>query len=131
MLPSDAEHVLVVDDEASIRILVHAILSREGYRVLDASDPWEALGVAETHPIGLLLTDVAMPRMNGYDTARRMRQESWGGQVMLVAMTGWGRDIDKRRSQEAGFDEHLVKPIEMDALEMILKKSQAASVRTA
>src|SRR5262249_40878261 len=85
--PSDAEHVLVVDDEASVRTLVHAILSREGYRVLDASDPWEALGVAETHPIGLLLTDVAMPRMNGYELA--MRVESVRPETRVLFMSAY------------------------------------------
>jgi two-component system, cell cycle sensor histidine kinase and response regulator CckA len=72
MMPSAAEHVLVVDDEASVRTLVQDILSREGYPVLDAGDPWEALDVAETHRIGLLLTDVLMPRMNGYELAMRV-----------------------------------------------------------
>ena len=72
MMSSAAEHVLVVDDEPSMRTLVQAILSREGYTVLDAGDPWEALDVAETHRIGLLLTDVSMPRMNGYELAMRV-----------------------------------------------------------
>jgi len=72
MVPSATEPVLVVDDEASMRTLVQEILAREGYPVLNAGDPWEALGVAETHQIGLLLTDVSMPRMNGYELAMRI-----------------------------------------------------------
>src|SRR5262245_60744322 len=84
MLPS-AEHVLVVDDEASVRTLVQAILSREGYRVLDSGDPWEALGVAERHPIDLLLTDVSMPRMNGYELA--MRIESMRPETKVLFMS--------------------------------------------
>ena len=71
-MPPAAEHVLVVDDEAGVRTLVRDILSNEGYPVLHAGDPWEALGVAETHQIGLLLTDVSMPRMNGYELAMRI-----------------------------------------------------------
>ena len=87
MQPSAAEHVLVVDDEASVRTLVQAILSREGYRVLDSGDPWEALGVAETHPIDLLLTDVSMPRMNGYELA--MRIESMRPQTKVLFMSAY------------------------------------------
>lgn len=72
MMPSAAAHVLVVDNEPSVRTLVQAILSREGYTVLDTGDPWEALDLARTHRIALLLTDVSMPRMNGYELAMRV-----------------------------------------------------------
>ena len=82
---SEAEHVLVVDDEEGVRTVVQAILSREGYRVLDASDPWEALGVAETHPIGLLLTDVSMPRMNGYELAMRIESLRPDAKVLFMS----------------------------------------------
>jgi two-component system cell cycle sensor histidine kinase/response regulator CckA len=87
MLPSAAERVLVVDDEANVRTLVHAILSREGYSVLNAGDPWEAIGVAATHPIDLLLTDVSMPRMNGYELA--MRIESMRPDTKVLFMSAY------------------------------------------
>src|SRR5262252_10297659 len=79
------EAVLVVDDEASMRTIVQEILAREGYLVLNAGDPWEALGVAETQQIGLLLTDVSMPRMNGYELA--MRIESLRPETKVLFMS--------------------------------------------
>ena len=63
--------------------------------------------------------------MNGYDVARRIRQQPWGRDVILVALTGWGQDEDRRRSKEAGFNFHIVKPVELSALETLLADSQA------
>jgi PAS domain S-box-containing protein len=123
-LQSD-RRVLVADDNEDSAQSLAMMLKMMGSDTKTAHDGVEALEVGAAFEPHLVLLDIGMPRMNGYDTARRMRQERWGGSAMLVAMTGWGRDIDKRRSQEAGFDEHLVKPIEMEALEMILKKTQA------
>jgi CheY-like chemotaxis protein len=60
--------------------------------------------------------------LNGYEVARRIRQESWGKNMKLVALTGWGQEEDKRRSIEAGFDHHLTKPMEPTALEVLLKE---------
>jgi CheY-like chemotaxis protein len=68
----------------------------------------------------VVLLDIGMPRLNGYDAARRIRQEPWGAGVVLVALTGWGQEEDRRRSQAAGFDLHLVKPLEPAALEKLL-----------
>jgi len=79
------EAVLVVDDEASMRTIVQEILVREGYSVFNAGDPWEALGVVETQQIGLLLTDVSMPRMNGYELA--MRIESLRPETKVLFMS--------------------------------------------
>jgi len=87
MVPPTADPVLVVDDELSVRTLVGEILTREGYPVLKAGDPWEALGVAETRQIGLLLTDVSMPRMNGYELA--MRIESMRPETKVLFMSAY------------------------------------------
>jgi two-component system cell cycle sensor histidine kinase/response regulator CckA len=85
MMPSAEEPVLVVDDEATVRTLVRDILSNEGYPVLHAGDPWEALGVAEAHRIGLLLTDVSMPRMNGYELAMRVESMRPAAKVLFMS----------------------------------------------
>ncbi len=85
MALSVAESVLVVDDEPAVRALVQDILSREGYPILDAGGPWEALGVAEARPVGLLLTDVVMPEMNGYELA--MRVESVRPETKVLFMS--------------------------------------------
>jgi DNA-binding response OmpR family regulator len=58
-----------------------------------------------------VLLDIGMPRMNGYDAARAIRKEPWGREMCLIALTGWGQEIDRFRSSEAGFDQHLVKPV--------------------
>ena len=68
----------------------------------------------------MILLDIGMPKLNGYEACRRIREQPWGKNAFLVAMTGWGQDEDKRRSQEAGFDHHLVKPVDPAALEKLL-----------
>ena len=87
MVPSAVEPVLVVDDEASVRTIVQEILVREGYSVFNAGDPWEALGVAEAQQIALLVTDVSMPRMNGYELA--MRIESLRPETKVLFMSAY------------------------------------------
>ena len=66
------------------------------------------------------MLDIGMPKMDGYEAARRIRSEAGGRRVKLVALTGWGQAEDRRRAREAGFDEHLVKPVELAALEALL-----------
>jgi CheY-like chemotaxis protein len=76
--------------------------------------------VAATFRPDVVLMDIGMPKLNGYDTARRLRAQPWGRNIMLVALTGWGQEEDRRNSREAGFDLHMVKPIEAAALEKLL-----------
>jgi two-component system cell cycle sensor histidine kinase/response regulator CckA len=90
VLPAASESVLVVDDEPGVRSLVQDILLAEGYPVLDAGDPWAALGVAEQHPIRLLLTDVIMPEMNGCELAKRI--ESMHPDAKVLFMSGYAPD---------------------------------------
>jgi CheY-like chemotaxis protein len=66
------------------------------------------------------LLDIGMPKMNGYEAARHIREQPWGKRMVLVAVTGWGQPEDRRRTAEAGFDHHLVKPVEPKALENLL-----------
>jgi CheY-like chemotaxis protein len=70
----------------------------------------------------VLLLDLGMPRLDGYELARKIRRESWGKKMVLVALTGWGQDDDRRRSREAGFDSHLVKPLDLDMLSDFLAR---------
>ena len=67
-----------------------------------------------------MLLDIGLPGLNGYEVCRRIRQEPWGKDLMLVALTGWGQDEDRDRSKEAGFDAHMVKPVDHDALLKLL-----------
>jgi CheY-like chemotaxis protein len=75
----------------------------------------------------VILLDIGMPKLNGYETARRIRQQPWGRNVVLVAQTGWGQEDDKRLAREAGFDFHMVKPVDPTVLEDVLAVLQAGT----
>jgi CheY-like chemotaxis protein len=98
------------------------LLRLEGHDVRVAHDGPAALAAVEAEPPDLVFLDIGMPVMNGYDVARRLRQRPGLEHLLLVAMTGWGQQEDRRRSQEAGFDHHLVKPVEPDALHQLLAR---------
>jgi len=72
----------------------------------------------------VVLLDLGMPRLNGFEACRRIRAEAWAEDALLVAVTGWGQDADRQRSREAGFDAHLVKPVNYDELEDLLHRTQ-------
>ena len=82
---------------------------------------WRRWRPLERFQPDIVLMDLGMPNLNGYDAARRMRNEPWGRELNLVATTGWGQEEDRRRTAEAGFDSHLVKPIEITALREVLE----------
>ena len=96
------------------------MLKLTGNETHTAYDGLEAVEAAATFRPDMMLLDIGMPKMNGYEAARRIRDEPCGGNVALVAVTGWGQEEDKRRSVEAGFDHHLTKPVEAAALEKLL-----------
>jgi PAS domain S-box-containing protein len=108
--------VLVVDDNQDGADMLALSLSILGHEVLTLYDPLEVEAAAEKFRPGLAFLDVGMPRLNGYDLAARLRKNAWCKNTMLVALTGWGQDTDRRRSAESGFDEHLVKPIDLDTI---------------
>jgi DNA-binding response OmpR family regulator len=68
----------------------------------------------------VVLLDIGLPKLNGFDTAKRIREQPWGKGIALVALTGWGQEEDRRRSKHAGFDGHLVKPVDFDELMKLL-----------
>ena len=112
--------ILVVDDNKDSADTLGMLLRLKGNDVRIAHDGLEALEVAEAFHPELVLLDIGLPKLNGYDVARRIRQQPWGTDVILVALTGWGQDEDRRRSHEAGFNFHVVKPVELAALERLL-----------
>ncbi len=115
--------ILVVDDNKDSADSLGMLLRLKGNEIRTAHDGLEAVGAAETFRPELVLLDIGLPKLNGYDVARRIRQRPWGRDVILVALTGWGQDEDRRRSKEAGFDFHVVKPVELSALEALLAGS--------
>jgi signal transduction histidine kinase/ActR/RegA family two-component response regulator len=112
--------VLVVDDNADALESLSRLVRLMGNEVRQARDGLEAFQIARMFQPEIVLMDLGMPTLNGYEAARRIRQEPWGGEIALVATTGFGKDEDRRRTTEAGFDRHLVKPIEVTSLREIL-----------
>jgi len=118
---STATHrILVVDDNEDSADSLAILLQMTGHEVFTAHDGHTALDAAERHRPGVVLLDIGLPALNGYDVCRRIRQEPWGKTMVLIALTGWGQDEDRRRSQEAGFDSHLVKPVDHTRLLALL-----------
>jgi PAS domain S-box-containing protein len=115
-------HVLVVEDGKATADILAMFFEVEGYPVRVAYDGLEALEkVSESMP-DLILMDLGMPRMDGFEAARRIRGLPGGGSVAIVALSGWGQDKDKQRSAEAGFDDHLVKPVSPADLRRLLTR---------
>jgi PAS domain S-box-containing protein len=117
--PTGRLRVLVVDDNREAVEMLQLIVRLLGHEVATAHDGQAGVELAARFLPQVVLLDIGMPRMNGYEAARYLRQQPWGGKMVLVALTGWGQDEDKRRTTEAGFDHHLVKPAEASILQQI------------
>jgi PAS domain S-box-containing protein len=124
------QRVLVVDDNQDALKSLCRLIELLGNEVRQAVDGAEAVEVAEKFRPDVVLMDIGMPKMNGYEAARRIRETTWGREMLLVATTGWGQDDDRRRTAEAGFDRHLVKPIDLELLRQILATPIGQSSRT-
>ena len=112
--------ILVADDNNDALESLATLLQLSGHEVYTAANGAVALESAEQHRPEVVLLDIGMPKLDGYEVARRIRAQPWGQRITLVALTGWGQDSDRRRSQEAGFDSHLVKPLDLDKLTELL-----------
>lgn len=126
-LTPESCRVLVVDDNRDAADVLSRMLRMSGQDVHTAYDGAQAVSAAEAIRPELILMDIGMPKLNGYDAASRIRDAPWGKEVFLVALTGWGQEEDRRRSAAAGFDRHLVKPVELQALHEILAAVKAGS----
>jgi PAS domain S-box-containing protein len=125
--PPSRRRILVVDDNRDSAISLGMVLQLMGNEVRTAHDGLEAVRAAEVFRPDVLLLDIGLPKLNGYEAARRIRGQPWGGGIVLIAVTGWGQEEDRRRSKEAGFNYHLVKPLEPAALEQLLAGLQATT----
>jgi PAS domain S-box-containing protein len=119
--------VLVVDDNEDAAKSASILLVTLGHAVQTACDGAHALQVAEEFRPDVVLLDIGLPDFNGYEVARRLRQQPWGQSMALIALTGWGQEEDKRLALEAGFDHHLTKPVEVSELQRLIFASAAAS----
>jgi signal transduction histidine kinase/ActR/RegA family two-component response regulator len=112
--------ILIVDDNRDATDSLAVMLKMMGHETRTAYDGLEAVQAAAIFRPEVVLLDIGLPKMNGYEAARHIRQQQWGESMALIAQTGWGQEEDKRRALEAGFDHHLTKPVEAAALEKLL-----------
>jgi PAS domain S-box-containing protein len=121
-----ATQVLVVDDNRDSADTLAKLLELAGHTVRTAYDGAQALHVAAELRPEIVLLDLGMPGIDGYEVCRRIRGEPWGREMFLIALTGWGQESDRRRTAEAGFDVHLVKPVQPDTvLKLMIARSPA------
>ena len=121
--PIHARRILVVDDNEDSAESLAVLLKITGNETFTAHDGAAAVEAAEKHRPDLVLLDIGLPNLNGYEVCRRIREQPWGKEIVLIALTGWGQEDDRRRSHEAGFDGHLVKPVNYSALMALLGSS--------
>jgi PAS domain S-box-containing protein len=124
-LPADAAtcslRIVVADDNVSAVTLLAELLRMEGHRVHVATDGAQALAMAHAVQPSVLILDIGMPKLTGYEVARAVRLTLWGQQAFLLAATGWGQEADKARAKSAGFDAHFIKPFDPEELLAAIK----------
>ncbi|MDB6163236.1 MAG: chemotaxis protein methyltransferase CheR [Xanthomonadaceae bacterium] len=114
--------VLVVDDNVDSAQTLAMVLDVMGHETRLANDGMQAVQIAQQFQPEVVLLDIGMPKLNGYEACRLIRAQPWATEVKMVAVTGWGQDEDRRRSKDAGFDLHLVKPLDPVEVERLLRK---------
>lgn len=117
---SIARRILVVDDNKDAADSIATLLKMDGHETHTVNDGLAAVEAAATFGPDVILCDIGLPKTSGYEVARRIREQPWGKAIVLIAVTGWGQDEDRRKSKEVGFDAHLVKPVEHAALLKLL-----------
>jgi PAS domain S-box-containing protein len=118
--PSVGRRILIVDDSEDGAESLAMLLRLGGHETYKAHDGQEAIKAAERLRPDALLLDIGLPILNGYEVCRRIRRETWGRHLTIVALTGWDQEEDRHRSREAGFDAHMVKPVDHDELLKLL-----------
>ncbi|HEV7280209.1 MAG TPA: PAS domain S-box protein [Pirellulaceae bacterium] len=116
--------VLVVDDNRPAADILAKVIRLLGNEARTAYDGREGVAAADDYRPDVILMDLGMPNMNGYEATREIRKADWGGGILIVALTGWGQDEDRRRTEEAGFDRHFVKPVEPATLQKLLGETR-------
>jgi PAS domain S-box-containing protein len=118
--PANGRRVLIVDDNADGAESLAMMLRFAGHETEIAHDGLQAVAAADRFRPDAMLLDIGLPGLNGYEVCRRIRSRPWGGDLLMVAVTGWGQDEDRQRSKEAGFDTHVVKPVDPTAIMKML-----------
>jgi CheY-like chemotaxis protein len=126
--PTTARRILIVDDNRDSAMSLAMLLKLTGHETHTAFDGLEAVEAAATFKPELVLMDIGLPKLNGYEACRRIREQPWGKNMVLVALTGWGQEDDRQKSKEVGFNAHMVKPVDLPALMDLLNGLQTATV---
>jgi CheY-like chemotaxis protein len=121
--PGPRRRVLVVDDNRDGAASLAMLLTVMGNETRTAHDGLEGVEQAEAFRPDLIVLDIGLPKLNGYDACCRIREKPWAKNTLIVAATGWGQEEDRRRSKEAGFDHHLVKPVDAGELIRLLERT--------
>jgi PAS domain S-box-containing protein len=121
---SSGLRILIVDDNKDAADSLAMLMKRNGNNTRTAYNGPDALLVADIFRPECVLLDIGLPKLNGYEVAKRIRQQSWAQDTTLIAITGWGLAEDRRRSQDAGFNFHIVKPVDLVALESLMNGVQ-------
>ncbi len=116
-----ARRILVVDDIRDNAETLAFLLQLAGHQIETACDGKQAFRMAQEYRPDVILLDIGLPEMNGFDTCRAIRAQPWGKKILIVAVTGWGQEEDRRRSHSAGFDAHLTKPLDHSRLKQLLE----------
>jgi CheY-like chemotaxis protein len=112
--------VLIADDNHDAAVSLSLLLQVMGHETRIAYDGLEAVEVAEDFRPEVILLDIGMPKLDGYEAARRIAERAWARSIRIIAVTGWGQEADRQRAREAGFHQHLVKPVDPGALSRLL-----------
>jgi PAS domain S-box-containing protein len=119
--------ILVVDDNEDAAVSLATLLKMTGNETYTAHDGVGAIEAVENHRPEVVLLDIGLPKLSGHEVCRRVRCQSWGKDIVLIALTGWGQEEDLRRSRETGFDGHLVKPVDYATLMELLNSLAPAA----
>jgi DNA-binding response OmpR family regulator len=120
-----SRRILIVDDNVDTAASLAVLLKITGNETFIAHDGIAAVEAAATFQPDVVLLDIGLPKLNGLEACRRIREQPWGRRMLIVALTGWGQEDDIMHSKEAGFDHHIVKPIDYNALMKLLAATTA------
>jgi len=121
-----SRRILIVDDNVDAASSLAMLLKMTGHQTQTANDGVAAVKAAEAFLPDVVLLDIGLPKLNGFDACRQIRQHPWGRAMKIVALTGWGQEGDQREATEAGFDAHMLKPVDYRNLMTVLASMDPA-----
>ena len=123
---SGKRRILIVDDNRDAADTMAIMLETMGHETRTVYDGRGGLQLAADYRPEVVLLDIGLPEINGYEVARQIRQQPWGKEIVLIALTGWGKEEEHRRAADAGFDYHLTKPADVGRLETLIAQERRA-----